>query len=192
LILKLNNILEGGKINSSTKTVFLLLIFAFNISTLATKWVNKKVTLKGSNLVFKAPNNWQFTQGLYGRDVALLGPETGPKRDVITIELAVSKKFSLDQEKKALESYKQVKNSWIKKRKGSLKNFSLGQKIANLKKDHLFNEVSYSLEGLSYLEGDLFIKCSKDSFINVSFLTLNNKKKAFKKIWLEVLKSLQC
>lgn len=167
-------------------------MLSFNISTLATKWVNKKITLKGSHLIFKAPNNWQFTQGLYGRDIALLGPETGPKRDVITIELAKSKKFSLSEEKKALESYKQLKNSWIKQRKGSLKSFNLGQRITSLKKDHLFNEVSYSLEGLSYLEGDLFIKCSKDSFINVSFLTLNNKKKAFKKIWLEVLNSLQC
>jgi hypothetical protein len=165
---------------------------ALNINALATKWVDKKIKLKGSNLVFKAPKNWQFTQGLYGRDIAILGPEKGPKRDVITIELAVSKKFSLAKEKKALQSYKQLKSSWIKQKNGSLKKFDLGQKVAGFKKEHLLNEVSYSLEGLSYLEGDMFVKCNKDSFINVSFLTLNKNKKAFKKIWLEVLKSLQC
>ena len=93
---------------------------------------------------------------------------------------------------KSLGAYKRLKNSWIKNKKGSLQSFNLGKTFSSVKKDHLFNEVSYALKGNSFVEGNLFMKCSANAFLNISFLTLKNKEKAFKKVWLKLLETIKC
>jgi hypothetical protein len=155
-------------------------------------WLEKKIKLNEANLSFRAPKSWQMVNGLYGRDVSLIGPELGPKRDVITIEQAQNQSFSIDKEKKALPRYKKLKASWIKQKKGTVQRFDLGKTLPGLKKNHLFNEVSYRLDGNDFVEGDLFMKCSDKKFLNISFLTLKNKQEEFKKIWVEILRSIKC
>ena len=184
--------LRGGKINSSTKLVFIFWLLFFNFNCFGNTWVEKKVKLNNFPLQFKAPKSWQYVEGLYGRDITLLGPEGAKKRDVITLEHAKSKSFSLKKESKAIPKYKKIKLAWIKQKEATLLQFNLGKALPQVQNSHLYNEVSYSLNGIKYVEGDLFLQCSQKSFLNLSFLTLKENDKKFKEVWINFLKSIKC
>jgi len=173
---------------------FILLATLVNLSTqvYSSVWIAKKLQIKTSVLTFEIPKSWQYVEGFQGRDVTVLAPKDKGVRDVIIIEQADNDKFSLKEEAKALNKYKQIKSTWIKNKGGTLSKITLGEKISVLKNDHLYNETTYVVSKKNYLEGDLFIKCSDDSFVNLSFLTLKEKEIEFKKIWLRVLKSIRC
>jgi hypothetical protein len=138
------------------------------------------------------PITWQYVEGFHGRDVTILGPPTKGRRDVIIIEQAKSKNFTIEKENKSLNRYKKIKSLWIKEQKGIVVKFNLGKKEPQLKYKNIYNESIYILNGKTFIDGELFISCSNNTFASVSFLTLKVAEKKFKVIWSKVLKSIKC
>ena len=140
----------------------------------------------------EAPQGWQDMRGYLGRDITLLGPELGAKRDTIFIEVTEAKRINFREEKKAESEFKKIKMEWLKKKAAKLISFNLSKEISYLNKDYLYHEVSYILNKKSYVEGNLFLKCSPEVGLSISYLTLKDKASAFQSTFKDVLKSLAC
>lgn len=168
--------------------IIFLLLFSANFAVAKSElFIVEKL-----NISLDIPQGWQGLRGHLGRDITLLGLELGSRRDTIFIEVTDRKRLDLKAEKKASKNFKKIKIEWLKNKAATLKNISLDKPISFLNKKHLYHEVSYLLGGNSFVEGNLFLECGPDAGLNVSFLTLEEKEKAFQKNFKEVLTSLKC
>lgn len=152
----------------------------------------KNYQVENFKVSFEAPEGWQELRGYLGRDITLLGPKFGAKRDTIFIEVTDAKRINFSEEKKAASEYKKIKSEWLKKKAGKLKFFNLSKEISYLERKYLYHEVGYILNKKSYLEGNLFLKCSEGVGVTISFLTLEDKSIAFQKSLKGILSSLEC
>jgi hypothetical protein len=168
------------------KLRFLNIFFWVLFSANSTVAKSELFIVEKLNISLDMPQGWQGLRGYLGRDITLLGLELGTRR------VTDRKRLDLKAEKKASKKFKNIKIEWLKNKAATLKNISLDKPISFLNKKHLYHEVSYLLAGNSFVEGNLFLECGPDAGLNVSFLTLEEKKKAFQKNLKEVLTSLKC
>lgn len=170
----------------------ILFIAIFFVESTHVHAANRVYKIEQFKVSLEAPGGWQDLRGYLGRDITLLGPELGAKRDTIFIEVTDSKRINFSEEKKAQAKFKNIKLEWLKKKAGKLISFNLSKEINFLNKEYLYHEVSYILDKKSFVEGNLFLKCSKDVGLNISFLTLKDKEAAFQKHFKSILKSVSC
>ncbi|MCR9204155.1 MAG: hypothetical protein NXH75_06235 [Halobacteriovoraceae bacterium] len=148
--------------------------------------------IEGFEVQFEKPNGYQALRGYLGRDLVLLGPEKAKKRSTIFLEITNSNRISFEEEKKKKNEFKSIKTEWIKEKKAILNNFEIDKKLKYIKNEYLFHEVSYSMKGVKFIEGDLFYRCSPEVTANISFLVEEKRIMAFRGVFKRYMTSLAC
>lgn len=138
------------------------------------------------------PEGWQGLRGYLGRDITLIAKENSGKRETVFIEVTDAKRIDLGAEKKAGTNFKEIKLEWLKKKAGKLNRFNLDKKLNFIKRKYLYHELSYELNGNNFIEGDLFLHCSSQVGVNISYLILVERQIAFNRNFEEIIKSLKC
>lgn len=167
-------------------------MFLFNTLIGSSAAFSKEFKIEQFNVSLAIPEGWQALRGYLGRDLSLLSREHSGKRDTVFLELTDDKRINLVAEKKAQENFRKIKMEWLKKKAGKLIRFNLNKKLDYLKRPYLYHEVSYELNGKSYIEGDLFLQCGPDVGANLSFLILTERQLVFSKNLKSILSSLKC
>ena len=149
--------------------------------------------IKNHTLSFEPPSDYEIKEGFIGRDIVLLGPNQGGKRNVIFVEIRDASLVSFPKEKAALEEYRKTSLKWLDSRGGKLASISLNHKIKDLKlkNEYVYNRMVYSLKGRGQIDGDLFYKCSPQAVIKVTYTALQ-KDSSFDKQFFALIKGLRC
>ncbi len=141
--------------------------------------------------VFK-PTNWQLARGYRGHEVTLFAPPKKSRRSVVMIDYAKLKNWSLEKEKKGLQSYLSAKKKWIKAKGYQYVKSSLGKPFPGLKGLHLYNVVVYQSGRERFQSADLILQCKRDIVLNISYLISHDRYANFKKEWDQIVKNIEC
>lgn len=174
------------------KILLIFVSYLFSVFSGVTLAYAKEFQVDEYKVSVSIPEGWQGLRGYLGRDITLLGKENSGKRETIFIEVTEAKRIDLETEKKAGASFKKIKLEWLKKKAGKLNRFNLDKKLSFIKRDYLYHELSYDLNNESFIEGDLFLKCSSSVGVNLSYLILVKKQLTFEKKLQNIIKSLKC
>lgn len=148
--------------------------------------------IKGHTLLLNKITGYQIMRGYLGRDIVLLGPDRAEKRNTIFLEVAESKRVNLNEEKESLADFENLKKEWINERGGKLHKLKLNSRDLKIEKDYLYNYLSYSLDKKNFYEGDIFLKCSPKTSLNLSFLVLKKNFDKFKPQLEDFIKGISC
>lgn len=182
------------KSKKHTNLIFVLSLLFLSTGIMAAKKLSyQKFKVFGKNVYFELPSDWKTVNKEIGVPLKLMGPKYEGRRPVITMVPidAEGRKVELKDPKKALESYKKSRLSWLQKFNGNAIKFNpIKHYKVNQNEFHQFGYL-YSFNGTNFLENSYYVWCDNNTYHVKTLVQVEHAKK-WERLVKQITDSFQC